>query len=197
MCEPPCHAKHTQTNFRWKRHKIKYFWKLFLWQNCFFLLEPESNKSLTKTHSCVVVAMSEANKNRFTSTTDNEMPRKSYFSNVLQRGRFSCDFEYIRIDPQPSSFSSMRVVVGKDTIACRTCLWQRRPEGKTKESFRCNTCELCARFDVRSQIATFYVATQLAMEHFPWHSHNSPKDREMKLLRESDVSSIIFAKLCL
>ncbi len=42
-------------------------------------------------------------------------------------------------------------------------------------------------FVYRSQIAIFYVATQLAMEHFPWHSHNSPKDREMKLLRESDM----------
>ncbi len=44
-------------------------------------------------------------------------------------------------------------------------------DGVRAKRFRCNTCELTPGPMPGLKITIFYVATQLATEHFPWYYH--------------------------
>ncbi len=55
------------------------------------------------------------------------------------------------------------------------------------ESFRCSTREDNARSDARCQSAIFYVAIQLAMDHFPWQFHEVTKAGQPTIFAEPCV----------
>ncbi len=66
------------------------------------------------------------------------------------------------------------LVLGKKPFHRKTASYHRFLSASL-ESFRCNTCELTPGLTPGLKIAFFYVATSLATEQFPWHSHTSMK----------------------